>query len=63
MNNFNAGKQNGNGGNTGNGGNMGNPVGWRKEPMAMINNAGAHSIQDMGDGPSGAVEHKGYHYF
>ncbi|XP_019250922.1 PREDICTED: uncharacterized protein LOC109229827 [Nicotiana attenuata] len=57
--NHNVGKQGGNGGNAG------KPGGWRREPMAMVNNADVSTsfMQDMGDGPSGAAEHKGYHYF
>nr|XP_016457110.1 PREDICTED: uncharacterized protein LOC107780997 [Nicotiana tabacum] len=49
----------------GNGGNVGKPGGRKIEPMAMINNAdvSTSSMQDMGDGPSGVAEHKGYHYF
>nr|XP_016463928.1 PREDICTED: uncharacterized protein LOC107786926 [Nicotiana tabacum] len=56
-NNPNAGKHGGNG--------VGKPGGWRREPMAMINNAdvSTSSVQDMGDSSSGAAEHKGYHYF
>ncbi|XP_019242406.1 PREDICTED: uncharacterized protein LOC109222512, partial [Nicotiana attenuata] len=57
--NSNVGRQ---GGNDGNAGKLG---GWRREPMAMINNADVSSfcMQDMSDGPSGVAEHKGYHYF
>ncbi|XP_019251379.1 PREDICTED: uncharacterized protein LOC109230324 [Nicotiana attenuata] len=58
-NNPNVGKQGGNGGNAG------KPGGWRREPMAMINNADVSTsfMQDMGDGPSGVAEHKRYYYF
>ncbi|XP_019260502.1 PREDICTED: uncharacterized protein LOC109238487 [Nicotiana attenuata] len=57
--NSNAGRQGGNDGNAG------RPGGWRREPMANVNNADVSSfcMQDVSDGPSGVAEHKGYHYF